>query len=417
MTGPDDPAQPCDAADVDGFPVSSDAEHLDARDAIEVLATRFADEMRRGERPSIEEYARRHKACADQIRELFPLIESLEGWKNEKEVESLRRSVPREFTIQRLGEYQIVRELGRGGMGVVFEAVQKKSGRRVAVKLLPWKFEADRPQRKERFRREAATIAGLRHKNIVRVYSFGRHDGYCYYVMDLVDGIGLDAVLQHWRASEQQREGSQQGAGKSNMTLDGLDRDAYRKFADIGIQVASALVHAHERGVLHNDIKPANLLLRGNGEVVVTDFGIGLRTGEDLDRENDLVPGTLRYMAPERLLGHSDARSDVYSLGATLYELATQTPAFDAPDRRQLIELILHSHPRRPRRVNARIPRSLETIIFNAMATDPDERYPSAKALAADLLRFMNGQRIRSLRLSLWQRAARWVRRRRAATS
>jgi len=152
------------------------------------LVTRFTDAVRRGERPSIEEYVERYGEWADQIRELFPLIESLEQWKSEKEVQCLRQNLPDEFPVRRVGDYEFVRELGRGGMGIVFEAIRQSTGERFAVKLLPWRFATDMAQWKERFQREAATIARLRHPNIVRVYAFGTHEGYCYYVMQLVEG-------------------------------------------------------------------------------------------------------------------------------------------------------------------------------------------------------------------------------------
>src|SRR5258708_4278149 len=174
MTDPPDPF----AANVDGFPVASDPEHFRSREPLEVLVTRFSDAVRRGENPSIEEYVKRYGDWADQIRELFPLIETLERWKSDEEMEWLRRSVPDEFPAGRVGQYEFVRELGRGGMGIVFEAIRADSGRRFAVKLLPWRFAADMPHWKERFHREATTIARLRHANIVQVYTFGTHEGY-----------------------------------------------------------------------------------------------------------------------------------------------------------------------------------------------------------------------------------------------
>src|SRR5437764_13323984 len=147
----------------------------------------------------------------------------------------------------------------------------------------------------------------------------------------------------------------------------GLARGSWHDFAHIGVQVALALAHAHEKGVLHNDVKPANLLLERTGRVIVTDFGIGRRVAGDLDREDEHPTGTLRYMAPERLRGHCDIQSDIYSLGATLYELVTQTPAFDAVDRRRLIDRILRSELKPPRQIVPQVPAPLETIILNAM--------------------------------------------------
>ena len=192
------------------------------------------------------------------------------------------------------------------------------------------------------------------------------------------------------------------GSGASSC---GLGRDSWQAFARIGLQVARALSHAHSKGVLHNDIKPGNLLLDQAGHVIVTDFGLG-RSAEDNAALADEHPtGTLRYMAPERLLGRCDFRSDVYSLGLTLYELATQTSAFVAADRRQLVELILGSRFKRPRQLVPQMPRGLETIILNALAADPAERYGSAEALAADLARLIGGQKVRSTRFGPIRRA------------
>ncbi|MGE5193020.1 MAG: serine/threonine-protein kinase [Deltaproteobacteria bacterium] len=412
------------SVDLHGFPVAADPEHFRAREPLEVLVSRFADAVRRGENPSIDEYAARYGEWAGQIRELFPLIQTLERWKTDKELECLRRSVPDEFPVRQVGNYRFVRELGRGGMGIVFEAVQEGSGRRLAVKLLPWRFAADMSQWKERFHREATTIARLQHHNIVQVYAFGTHEGYCYYVMQLVEGVSLDWIIRRLRETsdlvyvdEIRRAGREDrerlrgvSAAPAGHSSGGLRHDSWIDFAHIGVQVALALAHAHENGVLHNDVKPANLLLERTGHVIVTDFGIGRRTDGDLSREDEHPTGTLRYMAPERLRGHCDVRSDVYSLGATLYELVTQAPAFGAGDRRQLMEHITRGQMRSLREVVPQIPRPIETIILNAIAADPRERYQTAQAMATDLLRYINGLPVCSTRPGFFRRALRWCR-------
>lgn len=413
------------SANPDGFPVAADPEHFRAREPLEVLVSRFADAVRRGENPSIDEYALRYRDWADQIRELFPMIQSLEHWKSNKEMECLRRSVPQDFPVRRVGNYDFVRELGRGGMGIVFEAIQRETGRRLAVKLLPWRFAAEMDQWKERFRREATTIARLRHPNIVEVYTFGTYEGYCYYVMQLVEGVSLDWIIRRLRETkdlvyvdEIRRAGRAENLAvrdpleaAAGPASGGLARGSWHEFAHIGVQVALALAHAHEKGVLHNDIKPANLLLERSGRVIVTDFGIGRRVAGDLDREDEHPTGTLRYMAPERLRGHCDVQSDIYSLGATLYELVTQNPAFDAVDRRKLIDRILRSQVKPLRQIVPQIPAPLETIILNAMAPEPRERYTSAQALATDLLRYTEGLAVSSTRPGPLRRALRWLRR------
>ncbi len=420
-------------AELDGIPIAADPENFRAREPLEVLITRFSEAVRRGEQPSIEDYASRYRDWATQIRELFPMIESLERWKSDKQVEGLRRSVPDEFPVRQLGSYRLVRELGRGGMGIVFEAVHDETGRRFAVKLLPWRFAADMPRWEERFRREATTIARLRHANIVQVFSVGTHEGYCYYVMELVEGVSLDWIIRRLRETsdlvyvdEIRRAGLHDPAdpGTAAATVSpapagavqqyyemheqgGLRRESWLDFAKIGLQVALALAHAHDAGVLHNDVKPANLLLERSGHVVVTDFGIGRGVEENIGGGDDHPIGTLRYMAPERLHGHCDERSDVYSLGLTLYELVTQQPAFAAEEKRAVMELILNSKPPSLRTIVPDIPRPLETIILNAIAKDPVDRYPSVTLMATDLLRFVNDLPVTSRQPSLWRRALR----------
>jgi eukaryotic-like serine/threonine-protein kinase len=244
--------------------------------------------------------------------------------------------------------------------------------------------------------------------------------------MDLVAGVSLDWIIRtlrdttdlvyadeiHRAGRDEQVEGPANRAAARPSIAQGLRRDSWIDFANIALPVALALAHAHEAGVLHNDIKPANLLLDGNGNVIVTDFGIGRRTSAPADKVEEHQVGTLRYMAPERLLGKCDVRSDVYSLGVTLYELVTQTPAFAAEDRRQVMELILKSQFVSPRRIVPELPRPLETIILNAMLADPQDRYPSAAALASDLLRFINDLSIADRRPGLIDRTVRWISRR-----
>ncbi len=195
------------------------------------------------------------------------------------------------------------------------------------------------------------------------------------------------------------------------------DRHYHRSVARIGAQVAEALFYAHGQGVLHRDIKPSNLLLDLRGSVWVTDFGLAKAAGsDDLTHSGDLV-GTLRYMAPERLRGWSDPRSDVYSLGLTLYELLTLRPAFDESDRSRLIRRLMEEEPLKPRQLEPRVPRDLETIVLKAIAKEPSQRYQTAGELAEDLSRFQRGEPIRARRAGAWERALKWTRRRPALTA
>ena len=177
------------------------------------------------------------------------------------------------------------------------------------------------------------------------------------------------------------------------------------------MQAAEALAHAHGHGVVHRDIKPANLLLDVQGTIWVSDFGLARTEGSDeLTRPGDVV-GTLRYMAPERFRGQADARSDIYSLGMTLYEMLALEPAFRASHRVQLIHAILHEEPRPPRAIDPRIPRDLETIVQRAIAKEPGDRFADAGELAAELGRFAEGLPIRSRRPAMPERVWRWSRR------
>lgn len=413
MNASHDPFEPV----LDGLPVPADSAGLHSRDTLEVLLSRFADEVRGGAMPSIEDYVASHPQWEAEIRELFPLVFSLERWKNDKEVECLRRSVPADFSVEAFGDYKVIKELGRGGMGVVFHAVHTRSRRPVAVKLLPWRYAADMPRWKERFHREAATIAALRHENIVQVYSFGRHEGYYYYVMQYIDGVSLDRVIARLRRTsrpchvgeliaEQKNEVTTKVASADMLIL---TRDSWRGFARLGNQVASALAHAHQQDVLHNDIKPSNLLLKANGQVILTDFGIGrLNSDGGKLNEDDATVGTLRYTAPERLRGVVDVRSDVYSLGITLYELMTQVTPFEAINRADLLHRVFHEQLKLPSVAAPQIPVPLETILLKATAKEPDERYESAIALADDLQRFIYGERIRARRKGFLQKTLEW---------
>jgi WD40 repeat protein/serine/threonine protein kinase len=361
---------------------------------------------------------------------------------------------------EELGDYRIVREIGRGGMGVVYEAEQQSLGRRVALKVLLGNAAQD-TKMLARFRRESRAAAQLHHTNIVPVHEVGEEDGLCYYAMQFIRGQALDEVfreLQHLRASSVNgtaKEGPTDplaqslwtgkfaSAGSASETLDhepGLARSTaattprraelsaalpdrselssvtsnYRRFcnnvARLGLQAAEALAYAHGRGVIHRDIKPANLLLDTTGVLWISDFGLAKTQDPALTETGDVL-GTLRYMAPERFRGECDTQADVYALGLTLYELLVLRPAFDGTDRLRLVEQIGRQEPARLRILDPRIPRDLETIIMKAIEKDPRRRYPSAEAMAGDLRRFLADEPILARRTSPLERLGRWGRR------
>jgi len=390
--------------ELDGFPMEIDPRRVRSRVQIEVLASEYADNARQGKTPSIESYIERYPDMATEIRELFPMVAALEQWKSDRENEVLRNQLPDQFKLKQLGDCRLVREIGRGGMGVVFEALEGSIERRVAVKLLPWRISMV-PHRQERFEREAQTIAKLRHSNIVPIFRFGRHEDYAYYVMQYVESVNLDHIIgalserqQVSPAQEIRDEVGESSSGES-WTHEGADRkklkqDSWKAFARIGLQVAQALRHAHRMGVLHNDVKPGNLLIDASGKVFVTDFGLAEPLNPDSSEVDESVNGTLRYMAPERFEGVFDETSDVYSLGITLFELVAQQSAFETDSQVGLITAIAAGEVRSVFETRNDLPPDLAAVIAKAISREPNDRYQSAGEFASDLLRFINGERV-----------------------
>ena len=189
------------------------------------------------------------------------------------------------------------------------------------------------------------------------------------------------------------------GKHVSEVDTSGRRQPFFRSVAQIGRQAAQGLAYAHARGIVHRDIKPSNLLLDTDGVVWITDFGLAKADDDGLTATGDIL-GTLRYMAPERFRGEGDARADIYALGLTLYELLTLRPAYDSSDRLKLIEKIKNEEPVRPRSIDARIPRDLETIVLKAIDKDPEHRYPTAEAMAEDLRRFLADEPIQARQVS-----------------
>jgi serine/threonine protein kinase len=302
--------------------------------------------------------------------------------------------------------FQIVREIGQGGMGVVYEAIELALGRRAALKVL---LAHRAPTTAvERFRREARAAAKLHHTNIVLVFGVGEDEGQLYYVMQFIESESLGQVFNRLGTSE----ASAPDSNLASLSTEGSDPVYFRTIARIGRQVAEALAYAHKQGILHRDIKPANLLLDAQGNVWVTDFGLAKAfEGEDgLTQTGDVV-GTVRYMAPERFDGRSEPRSDVYALGVTLYELLTLRPLFAESNRTKLIDRVLHDEPVPARQLDRRIAQDLETIVQKAMAKEPEARYASAAALAEDLRRFLQGEPVLARPVGTAARLARWCRR------
>lgn len=400
------------------------------RDPLEMLAAEYMERLRQGQRPSIEEYAAEHPELAEEIRDLFPTIAVTERLKAQQARGSSGLATLGPARLERLGDFRLIREIGRGGMGVVFEAEQESLGRSVAVKVLPRQVLLDEKHLK-RFKHEARIAANLHHTNIVEVFGVGEQDGFHYYVMQYIRGAGLDAIIHRLAklvrnpASDPPRptptadsdEAMADGAARGLLgsEFDGrLGSHYWQSVARIGLQAAGALNYAHNLKTLHRDIKPANLLLDTQGTVWLADFGLAKAAqSDDVSLSKDLV-GTLRYMAPEQFRGNTDHRSDIYSLGLTLYELLALRPAYAETDHSRLMRRIAEGPTPAPGSASGDIPRDLETIILKAISHDVNQRYQSAVAMADDLRCFLEDRPIRARRVGPAERLARWCRRNKA---
>jgi serine/threonine protein kinase/WD40 repeat protein len=393
------------------------------------LAEEFSAKVRQGQMPRIEEYAQKHPSLAERIRALFPTLLFLEGMAGGKSKPSGARGEASASLSpgSQFGNFRIEREVGRGGMGVVYEATHLALNKRVALKVLPVQGPRD-ASHLERFLREAQTAAALHHTNIVPVFDVGQIEGIPYYAMQFIEGCGLDRVMQE----KQGGTGADAptvapsaplslAPGESpallatqEITSRPMGRGYFQWVAEMGIQAAEGLAHAHQRGVIHRDIKPSNLILDQQGVLWITDFGLARRSDDPALTHSGAILGTPRYMSPEQAEAARrpiDHRTDVYSLGATLYELLTRRPAFDGPTPLEIVLQILERNPVSPRKLDPSIPRDLETIVLKAMARRPEDRYASAANLADDLKRWQRVEPIRARRISPITRLVRWCQR------
>ena len=334
------------------------------------------------------------KLLADHPDLAGPLAQCLSGIDFVHRAAQTRAEMP-----AHLGDFKIIREVGRGGMGVVYEAEQISLKRKVALKVLRFGAVADGelPWSSAKRRRAVDQSLYLHHTNIVPIHAVGCEGGVHYYSMQFIEGRSLAEAMP-------------QAAG-------GVAGDFYQ-IADWALQAAEALAHAHQRGVIHRDIKPSNLILDLEGIVWLTDFGLAKRADEVTLTAAGVLMGTPRYMSPEQAASARrpiEHRTDIYSLGATLYELATTKPVFDAQTPQGVITQILNSEPIAPRLILKQMPRDLETIILKCLAKEPEKRYQQAKDLADDLRSFLEGRAIRARRIGLVERGVRWVKKRRGS--
>jgi serine/threonine-protein kinase len=481
-------------------------------DLIEVLTAR----IQAGEAVDVEEVARRHPEYAERLRLLLPALVMMADFRHSspRQLEGVDAAAGEPGAGPGvLGDFRVLREIGRGGMGVVYEAEQISLARRVALKVLPLAAAMDSKQM-QRFQLEAHAAACLHHTNIVPVHAVGCERGVPFYAMQYIEGRSLVEVIRELRRLEgldtaddpagladiststlaakllSGRAGSGPGgpdggdvgraewhsapresahaAGRdvlgaechsalrgSATAVGGSDaahdtpseatppaskrepapptprpgagaptgsstrtQEYVRTVAELGVQVAEALDHAHTRGILHRDIKPGNLLLDEKGQLWVTDFGLAQVQGSPGVTLTGDVLGTLRYTSPEQALAKRvviDGRTDIYSLGVTLYELLTLQPAIDGQDRQEILRRIAEAEPTPPRKHNAAVPRDFETVLLKAIAKEPGGRYATAKELADELRRFLEHKPVVARRPSLLDRAAKWSRRHWAA--
>ncbi|MDR3636576.1 MAG: serine/threonine-protein kinase [Isosphaeraceae bacterium] len=439
--------------------------------ALADLAEEITERLQAGETFDPDDYEVQHPQWAGQIRRLLPVL---------REMAELARSVAGGLGVGHtvgvggtgggeriVGDFRIAREVGRGGMGIVYEAEQLSLGRRVALKVLPLAAAMD-PRALQRFQLEAQATAWLQHPQIVPVYAVGSLGEVPYYAMQYIEGASLAELIAELRrfevedphappvtsrpnglsslargllsgrfepaqhegegnrnegtaASEPAARDAQAGANPPpkaatpNAESPVRGREYARMVAHLGVQAAEALDFAHGQGILHRDVKPANLLIDRRGVLWVTDFGLARLPGDGGVTVTGDVLGTLRYMSPEQALARRtliDRRTDIYSLGATLYELLTLHPLVSGTDRQEILRKMIEEEPVPVRRLNPAVPVDLATIITKAICKDPARRYESAQHFADDLRRFLESRPIAARRTGPLRRAWRWCRRR-----
>jgi serine/threonine protein kinase/Tfp pilus assembly protein PilF len=426
-----------------------DGEGLDS-DLAQALESYLAA-VEAGRPVDLERLAAEHPAIAEQLRSCLGVLRLAGRVEGDAEAENSSDVGDGLAQPAQLGDFRLLRPVGRGGMGIVYEAEQLSLHRRVALKVLPFAAALDHDHL-QRFKTESQAAAQLHHTNIVPVFSVGCERGVHYYAMQFIEGQTLAALIRDLRRLEGLEKSEPASRTVTELSLadevvsgrlapvpprspapgappeaaadqppaapssapSTRSRAYFRTVAQLGIQAAEALDYAHRMGIVHRDIKPANLLVDIRGNLWITDFGLArMQSDSGLTLTGDVL-GTLRYMSPEQALarrGVVDHRTDIYSLGVTLYELLALRPAFAGQDRQELLRQLTLEEPHSVRSFNPEVPADLETIILKAMNKEPESRYATAQELADDLRRFLEDKPIRAKRPTPWERAMKWSRR------
>ena len=348
------------------------------------ILDRYLDDLQNGRACSRKELLAQHPDLADELAEYLDGIEMVSGL-----------GVGSDLIPQRLGDFEIIRPIGRGAMGVVYLANQISLKRPVALKVL--RYSVTGKQATARFEREAELVATLQHPNIVPIYATGKHDNHHFLAMQLIDGPSLS----QWSAAED------------------ADRDPIT-IAKWGAEVARALAHAHQRDVIHRDVKPSNLLQDEEQKIWLTDFGLARRFDDLRMSMTGAMLGTPNYMSPEQASPSRhpiDHRTDVYSLGATLFELLTGRCVFLAETPHAVLAQVLAEEAPPLRELLPDASRDLETILMKCLEKEPRDRYQTAELLADDLEAFAEGRSIKARRPSIIEQAVRWKRHNKKAVS
>lgn len=403
-----------ESIDLSREPLAASLLSAEQKERLTVLLDRYLSALESGVPIQPETLVKEHPDLAEPLQAYLGSLDELHcaaaGFGGGGEDDDSPDETEATDDTRRLGDFVLGRELGRGGMGIVYEARQISLDRTVALKVLPFAAVLDSKQI-ARFKSEAQAAAQILHPNIVPVFAIGVDRGVHFYAMQFIDGQALDLAITELR----KREKHSPDALKRGLLLSSSSDNApeyFRTVARLGVQASDALHAAHEYGIVHRDIKPSNLLLDLEGKLWVTDFGLA-RCQQDatFSKTGDIV-GTMRYMSPEQASGQSaliDQRTDVYSLGVTLYELLALEPAVQGADGPAVLRNIDQENPRSLRKLQPKLPVDLENVILKAMARAREDRYTTAQEFADDLRRFLNGQPTIAKPPTVAERATKWA--------